>query len=76
MRLTTWSFCMAALSLALFILGVWLAWQRGRERLAGGLLCLGALLTFSGGFGVVGPLLLGGILILALGCGTLLSVTI
>jgi len=66
---------MAALSLVLFILGVWLAWQPGRERLAGSLLCLGASLTFSGAFGVVGPLLLVGILLLALGCGTLLSVT-
>lgn len=67
---------MAALSLSLFILGVWLAWQGGRERLAGLLLCLGSLLTFSGGFSFIGPLLLPGILVLALGCGTLLSVTI
>jgi hypothetical protein len=73
--LLLWTFFMAALSLALFILGVWLAWQPGRERLAGLLLCLGAALTFSGGFSVAGPLLLAGILLLALGCGTLLSVT-
>jgi hypothetical protein len=72
----TLNFIMAALSLALFILGVWLAWQGGRERLAGILLCLGSLLTFSGGFNLVGPLLLPGILALALGCGTLLSITI
>jgi len=71
----TLNFIMAALSLALFILGVWLAWQGGRERLAGILLCLGAALTFGGGFSVAGPLLLAGILLLALGCGTLLSVT-
>lgn len=72
----TLNFIMAALSLALFILGVWLAWQGGRDRLAGILLCLGSLLTFSGGFNFVGTLLLPGILVLALGCGTLLSITI
>lgn len=71
----TWNFIIAALSLALFILGVWFAWQGGRERLAGILLCLGSLLTFSGGFVFAGPVLLAGILLLATGCGTLLSVT-
>ena len=73
---TTLTFSITVLSLALFILGVWFAWQGGRERLAGLLLCLGSLLTLSGGFVVAGPLLLAGMLILALGCGTLLSITI
>jgi hypothetical protein len=73
--LLLWTFFMAGLSLTLFILGVWLVWQPGRERLAGLLLCLGAALTFGGGFSIAGPLLLVGILLLAVGCGTLLSVT-
>ena len=73
--LLLWTFFMAALSLVLFILGVWFAWQPGRERLAGLLFCLGAALTFGGGFSVAGPLLLVGILLLAVVCGTLLSVT-